>query len=156
MSGFLSDLEEGKGFELLVLDILKSEYPSEDWIINPERLGVDILSSSWRQVEVKYDRMGNKTWNIFIEVECNGKPSWINKYGWQLDVLAYWYKKESTIMLYLINANILKSILHNPSFRKVKWGDWWRSVWILVPISFLKENIIISKEIELYGSIIHS
>ena len=46
MSGFLSDLEEGKGFELLVLDILKSEYPSEDWIINPERLGVDILSSS--------------------------------------------------------------------------------------------------------------
>lgn len=155
MSGFLSDLEEGKEFELSVLSILESEYPTEDWIINPERLGVDILSSTWRQVEVKYDRMGNKTWNIFIEVECNGKPSWINKYEW-LDVIAYWYKKESTIMLYLINATLLKSILDNPLFRKVKGWDWCRSVWILVPISYLKQNLIISKEIELYGSNIHS
>ena len=149
MWSFLKDLDDGKKFELTVLDILKSEYPKEDWIQNPVRTGVDILSKSWLKVEVKFDRMWNKTWNIFIEVECNWKPSWIYKYEW-LDVLAYWYIWESSTFLYLINVKKLIEEMWKNSFRQVNGWDWFRVKWILVPISYLKEKLIISKEIEIW------
>lgn len=150
MWSFLKDLAEGKEFEHTVLHILQSEYPLADWKQNPDNKGVDIISwNSELTVEVKFDRMGNTTWNIFIEVECNGKPSWINKYE-SLSVLAYGYICEDKLELMLINIEKLREQLYTNWFREVKWWDWWRVRWVLVPIKYLKDNSIISKTISIW------
>lgn len=126
---FLGDLKEGKEFEHTVLEIIQQSYPTESWEINKEIKGVDIVSSSWKTIEVKFDRMASKTWNLFIEVECNGKPSWINAYE-NMDVYAY-----GTIdKLFLFNTKELRSAIETTKFRKVKGWDWWRVTWVLIPM----------------------
>lgn len=127
--GFLKDLEEGKEFEHRVLAIVRQNYPSEKWVCNPIKKWVDIVSSGGKTIEVKYDRMAQKTWNFFIEVECNGKPSWINAYD-NIDVLAYWIEG----VVYLFNIAKLKEAISIQKFRTIKGWDWWRVTWVLIPI----------------------
>lgn len=128
---FLGDLKEGKEFEHTVLEIVRQRYPTESWEINTEKKGVDIVSSTCNKtIEVKFDRMANDTWNLFIEVECNGKPSWINAYE-NMDVYAYGTKDK----LFLFNTKGLRYAIDNQSFRKIKGWDWWRVTWVLIPIT---------------------
>ena len=127
---FIGDLKEGKEFEHTVLEIIRNSYPTENWEINTETSGVDIVSSTWNKtIEVKFDRMASKTWNLFIEVECNGKPSWINAYE-NMDVYAYWVQDK----LFLFNIKELRSVIETTKFRKVKGWDWWRVTWVLIPM----------------------
>ena len=137
---FVSDLKDGEEKEHLVLGIIQKEYPQEDWYKNPEKKWVDIVNSNWKTIEVKFDRMAWVTWNFFIEVECNGKPSWINAYE---EILTLAYVIDPTI--YLINIEILKDFIFNNSFRKVKGWDWWRVTWVLVPIAYAIDKKLISK-----------
>lgn len=127
---FLEDLREGKEFEHTVLGIIRQYYPTESWEINIEKKGVDIVSSTCNKtIEVKFDRMASKTWNLFIEVECNGKPSWINAYE-NMDVYAYGTQDK----LFLFNTKELRSAIDTTSFRRVKGWDWWRVTWVLIPM----------------------
>lgn len=135
---FKEDLADGKEFEHQMLEIASQEFPSEKWELNTEIKWVDIISSSWKTIEVKYDKMGATTWNIFIEVECNGKPSWINAYQ-DIDIFTSWIWEN----IYMWNAERLKLALKGYPFRKLKWGDWWRVSGYLIPISIGK--IIASK-----------
>lgn len=74
--------------------------------------------------------MANDTWNLFIEVECNGKPSWINAYE-NMDVYAYGIKDK----IFLFNTKKLRLDIENNNYRKIKGWDWWRVTWVLIPIT---------------------
>ena len=143
MWNFLNDLADGKEFEHRMLEIAAKEFPSEKWESNKLIKWVDIISSNGSSIEAKYDRMSSKTWNLFIEVECNGKPSWINAYQ-DLSIYAYGTEKE----LFLFNPERLKRGLLSPAFRRIKWWDWWRSLWILLPIRVAKQ--LASKTISIW------
>lgn len=140
---FLKDLKEGREFEHKVLEIIQKTYPSEKWERNTIERWVDIVSSEWKTVEVKFDRKALDTWNLFIEVECNGKPSWINAYD-KIDVLAYIVGET----IYLFNVEKLKKAIQDTNFRRVKWGDWWRVTWVLIPITIGEQ--LVSKKIILW------
>lgn len=142
---FVKDLKEGKEFEHTVLEIIQLHYPTENWKLNEEKKGVDIVSHKWKTVEVKFDRMATQTWNLFIEVECNNKPSWLNAYD-NMDVYAY----GTGDTLYLFNTRKLRSIIASTKFRKVKWWDGWRVTWVLIPITI--GNEIANKIIKLWQS----
>lgn len=74
MNTFKNDLNVGLNIELLVLEKLRSKYPSSS-IINAYK-GYDIwIPEISKSIEVKYDKKSNETGNIVIEIEFNGKPS---------------------------------------------------------------------------------
>lgn len=71
---FLDDLLEGVAVEQKVLIKIKEKYPSAT-LINAYK-GYDIWIPETNQgIEVKYDPMSNKTGNIVVEIEMNGKKS---------------------------------------------------------------------------------
>ena len=126
---FVKDLADGKEFEHRMLEIATQEFPWETWESNKLIKWVDIVGSGGHTIEVKFDRLAATTWNLFIEVECNGKPSWINAYE-DITIYSYWVGNS----IYLFNAERLKRAIQNIKFRKIKGGDWWRVTWILIPI----------------------
>jgi len=133
---FKEDLELGRENEHKVLEMIQSLFPQTQWWKNDEKKWVDIIWELWHSVECKFDRMVSKTWNVFIEVECNWKPSWIFKYE-RIDVISYSF--DNTTLL--INVEKLKNfILENKSkIRKIKWWDGWRSVWYLIKLQDILE-----------------
>lgn len=143
MGQFLKDLENGKEYEHKVLEIVQSLYPSETWASNTEPRWVDIVSNKGKTIEVKSDRMAMTTWNFFIEVECNGKPSWINAYS-NMDVYAYVINTD----VYLFNRQKLLKAIEDNNFRRVKGWDWWRVTWVLIPITVGEQ--LASKIIQLW------
>ena len=132
---FIQDLEVWQKNEHTVLEMVRKLFPKTDWRINEERKWVDILSSSWLSIECKFDRMAETTWNIFIEVECNGKPSWIYKYD-KIHVLTYTYWQTTLLM----NVEKLKRFIqeNESKLRKIKGWDGWRSVGYLIRIADIK------------------
>ena len=74
MSSFHSDLDRGSKIERKVLDIIKNKYRSASLV--DAYKGYDIwVPETNCGVEVKYDPMSNKTGNIVVEFEMNGKQS---------------------------------------------------------------------------------
>lgn len=138
---FLNDLEEGRLYEIRILNFLTKSYPIMRLVKNPSSLGVDLVSEYWTNVEVKFDRRMDTTWNIFIEYECNGKPSGIFKYDY-IHFFAYWNNNR----FYLFNWNKLKKdisrLIKTNEYRLVTWWDGWRVKWILIP-----EKDLIPKQI---------
>jgi hypothetical protein len=71
---FLDDLLEGVAVEQKVLAKIKEKHPSAT-LINAYK-GYDIwIPETSQGIEVKYDPMSNKTGNIVVEIEMNGKKS---------------------------------------------------------------------------------
>lgn len=140
---FVSDLEFGKANEEIILEKVKELYPLEDWKFSELKTEVDIVSSTWKTIECKSDRQTLKTWNVFIEVECNKRPSWIYKYD-SMDVLAYSYWETSLF----INVNKLKNFINEneTTLKKIKCGDGWRSVGYLIKLKEFEQlsSIIIT------------
>lgn len=140
---FVSDLEFGKANEEIILEKVKELYPLEDWRFSELKTEVDIVSSTWKTIECKSDRQTLKTWNVFIEVECNKRPSWIYKYD-SMDVLAYSYWETSLF----INVNKLKNFINEneTTLKKIKCGDGWRSVGYLIKLKEFEQlsSIIIT------------
>lgn len=130
---FVKDLEEGNTYEARILAFLVKSYPNMRLAKNPDRLGIDLLSIYGANVEVKFDRQMESTWNIFIEFECNWKPSWIFKYN-PLPLFAYWCDN----YFYLFKGQELQklalSFIESKEYRIISWWDGWRSKWILIPI----------------------
>lgn len=137
---FVKDLAEGREFEHRVIEILSTTYPLDKWESNTEKKGIDIISKWGKAVEVKYDKKAHLTWNLFIEIQCGDKQSWLYAYD-KMDCYAY----GTVNKLYLFNIGILKEAIATTNFRKVKWGDGWRVHWVLIPIKDaeqLASNII--------------
>lgn len=142
---FVSDLAKGQEYEQKVLEIIQREYPQENWTKNTQTKWVDIVSEWDKTIEVKSDFQASQTWNFFIEVECNGKPSWIFAYT-SITVLAY----VIIDVVYLFNIERLKEFITLHPLRKVKWWDGWRSVGILLPIQYAIDHKIISKTLKIW------
>lgn len=140
---FVSDLEFWKVNEKIILEKVKELYPLDEWKFSELKTEVDIVSSSWKTIECKSDRLSLTTWNVFIEVECNKVPSWIYKYS-SIDVLAYSYWNTSL----LVNVNRLKNFIieNEKTLKKIKCGDGWRSVWYLIKLKEFEQlsSIIIT------------
>lgn len=86
-----------------------------------------------------------KTWNIFIEFECNWKPSWIYKYN-PLPLFAYWCDEYFYLFDWKRLQEIAKGLLISKEYRIISWWDGWRSKWILIPIrDLLSKQIAVRK-----------
>lgn len=134
---FVNDLAFWKENEHTVLEIVQRLFPEWKWKLNIEKKWVDILSWDWKlSIECKVDRKAMTTWNVFIEIECNWKPSWIYKYDW-VNVLTYSFGN----IVYIINIKLLKQLIEtrNSEFKKIKCWDGWRSVGYLIPISEIRK-----------------
>ena len=74
MNHFNSDLQRGLRVEQLVLEEIKKKFKSAT-LVNAYK-GYDIwVPEIDAGIEVKYDPMSNKTGNIVVEYEMNGKDS---------------------------------------------------------------------------------
>jgi hypothetical protein len=106
---FISDLKFGQESERIVMSELKSKgyrvYPSEPYC------DYDIIIE--KRVEVKTDKMSQKTGNVAIEVSYKGEPSGVMTTT--AEYIAYrllpdkkaWFCKTSDLREYLMNANII-------------------------------------------------
>jgi hypothetical protein len=132
---FLNDLKEGEWYESFILQFLKRYYLP--WLEkNKERTGVDLVDSvSWLTVEVKYDKLSSTTWNVYLEYECNKLPSWLLKYT-NLTFFVVWNSEWFSLVDYHILLDIVTNQKDN--FRQVNGWDWWRSKWLLIPLSHFK------------------
>lgn len=77
MNYFVSDLTLGKQAEVIVLKMIQFKYPEAhgtDGYLKEYDLVIPELEKT---VEVKYDRMADRTGRYFFETECNGVPSGI-------------------------------------------------------------------------------
>lgn len=144
---FKSDLEKGEELEKVVIDKLAEDF---HLIKNPDVKWVDLLIiTDW--IEVKFDDMSNKTWNYFLEIECNGKRSGVYKN--EKIAVKYWAHSDGTKLL-LISMKFLIRWVHkrmeecysnkSKTSRWARiiesWGDGWRVKGLLVPKEEL-ENI---------------
>ena len=75
MSSFKKDLERGQKIEKEILKRVQVKY-DDAYIVEGYCKEWDIyIPSEDKGVEVKYDPMSQKTGNIVVEIEYNGKPS---------------------------------------------------------------------------------
>lgn len=106
---------------------------------NEDDRWVDLVSENLR-VEVKFDRMMEKTGNVFIEYAYKGKASGILKYE-DVDVFVY----GSTERMMICDAKYLKGMVEgwivSSGFRKIKGWDGWQSSWLLIPIEDFRPHI---------------
>ena len=74
LNTFHQDLERGKAIESKALEVIRKKYPSASLI--EAFKGYDIwIPELHKSIEVKYDPMSNRTGNIVVEIEMNGKAS---------------------------------------------------------------------------------
>lgn len=144
---FKEDLEKWEKEEERVLKVLNEEF-NYDLIKNPDWKWVDLIPNSW--IEVKMDEYSLYSWNYYIEVECNWKPSWIYKdevpavKEWIQSNWEYFLKIEMEKLRSYVweNIELCKKNKSNTSrwHRYVSnWWDWGRSKGLLVPVEKLKE-----------------
>lgn len=75
METFNRDLVGGKEIEKTILDIVKKTYP-DTYIVNGYCKEWDMYIPSLKKgIEVKSDKLSQKTGNIVVEESFNGKPS---------------------------------------------------------------------------------
>jgi len=75
-----------------------------------------------KKIEVKSDRLSSKTGNIFIEYECNSKPSGITTS--ESDLYIYFIIKNIGYDMYIIPTNGLRELIKDKKyFRVVSGGD---------------------------------
>lgn len=142
MNKFQRDLESGMELEVKVLSTL-----NENWfnlIKNPDKKGMDLLIlENW--IEVKRDEAAMKTWNAYIEYECNWVASWIFKK--EAINLKYWAHSLETWTFLLFDWKTFRKFVKdkiadcnaNKSktskwFRIVSGWDWNRTKGLLVPV----------------------
>jgi len=103
----------------------------KDWDIKIE------FEKLWRNIirtfEVKDDMISEKTGNIWFEVRCNGKPSWI--YSSKADYIVYrlgdkFYYQDRWELIFLLN-----DIPHTQKL----WWDWDRSLLYIVEKKYLSD-----------------
>lgn len=133
---FLNDLKEGEAFELRVMTYLNRFY-NLGLEKNPEKKSVDLVSPLWITIETKLDKLSWTTWNLFVEFECNGKPSWIFKET-SLSFFVCWTHEGTLVFTMEELQNIVHDAINNKTYRVVKGWDGWRVSGVLIPLKIAK------------------
>jgi hypothetical protein len=133
---FKADLELGESYQRKLLELIAYDRcgmskgcfkPYDVWIeYNDERT----------TFEVKADRMTERTGNIVIEYECNGKPSGIT--ATKADFWAYFI--HNTGVYYMIHTDDIKRLIEEKKYTKtIRGGDGWRACMYVFPVSVFEE-----------------
>jgi hypothetical protein len=103
----------------------------KDWDVRIEfeKLGQNVI----RTFEIKDDMISEKTWNIWFEVRCNSKPSWI--YASKADYIVYrlwdkFYYQDRWELIYALN-----DIPHTQTL----WWDGNRALLYIVDKKYLSD-----------------
>lgn len=128
--GFTSDLKMGEEYQQKYLSLI--DYDSFEMARgNFKPYDIKVVRHPYtRTYEVKADRMTNKTGNVVIEYECNGKPSGIT--STEADTWIYFIVGTNEY-IEIDTATLRQLIADNKWTRKIKGGDGWRSAMYLFP-----------------------
>lgn len=85
-------------------------------------------------VEVKHDQQAERTQNVAVEVECNGKPSGI------ITTEAAWWAFVIGSRAVIVKTEVLRELIRVHGFRRTKAGDNKGSVIALVSLSVLMQT----------------
>jgi len=92
------------------------------------------------KVEVKMDRLCQKTGNVFIEIESRGKPSGIYTTKSRYYAVGLWVEKRKDQVFVFIPVKILKKLMKKYPIKN--GGDNWTSKGHIVPKEKLLDLII--------------
>lgn len=107
MNTFQVDLERGINVELKALAMIQNKYPSAT-LVNAYK-GYDIwIPELHKSVEVKYDPMSNRTGNIVVEIEMNGKASALIT-----TTADYWIFHDNYVFVMMKPMSIVNCIFQN-------------------------------------------
>lgn len=136
---FVNDAIEWGLYELSVRDRLESDF----WIKfekNTDKMWVDLLHPLFT-AEVKFDRLVEKTGNLFIEIWYKWGDSGLFKDN-NVDLFVCWNK--SFALVFKVNT-LKKDLLdgvEDGKFKTIKGGDGYNSLWVLLPISSAEDMCI--------------
>ena len=136
--GFYNDLKEWEEYERIVSEAIYKEY----WIKldkNPNKKEVDLLHELF-DVEVKFDKMANKTWNLYIEIGCSWADSWLFKSNF--DIYIHWTEDKFFIFKAKDLRKLVLDWIEDGKFKVTNWGDWFRSKGLLLPLDSAEEYSI--------------
>jgi len=112
---FHQDLAEGKEIEKEMLEIIKVNHPDAYIIDGYCKEGDIFIPSTKEWVEVKSDKMSQKTGNIVIEIEFNGEPSALST-----TKASYWII-HTGLKIIKITPDQLRIVIAKNDLRKVKF-----------------------------------
>jgi hypothetical protein len=112
VSNFALDLEEGHSWEVVILNDVQKKYPKA--YLNDDYKYDIYVPETGDSIEVKYDRLVNKTGNYFIETAFNDFPSGISTSQATFWVLIDKYNK------IWIKADTLKYMVRDLPVREYK------------------------------------
>lgn len=142
--GFNDCLKLGKYYELETIKYYTGKGYKHiiDGNYGKKCLEYDIIMSKddiETKIEVKSDRMAKKTGNIYIEYECNKKPSGISSSTSNIYVY-YIINDDKDYNTYIITTLELKEMIEQKKyFKKISGGDGWRSKGYLIKIANLSK-----------------
>jgi len=126
-----NDLIEGNLFEDVVTEMLRKKHPDVHRSSGYEP-GYDIKAGPLT-IECKYDRLAGSTENIAIEIAYKSKPS-----GICTTQATHWVLKYYKQSYLVISVNELRQIVRNTKYRRVRGGDGFNSLLVLVPVRDLR------------------
>jgi hypothetical protein len=135
---FLDDLAEGQNFEDEILAFVQIKYPMA-YRISGSFSGYDIeVPEKGHKIECKFDRGSERTPNIVIEFEYQGRPS-----GIQATTATHWIYKfhhNNQWKLAIARVDVWREVCKDAP-RTVKGGDGFQSNLYLIPKTlFLKRK----------------
>lgn len=137
MNNFNSDLKFGKKYEVEALNYFKyTKVCMSEGLFK----GYDFILDDKIKVEVKADRMAQKTCNIAIEHTYKGYKSGITTT--KAHYYVYFVEKCKTFDCYKIPVKKLRKIIIKNNCRSVKGGDFKNSEMYLLNIKYIKKYIV--------------
>ena len=130
-SDFNTDLEFSKRAEKYTEIELQKKYPKTKRITGYHKEYDIIVPEVDKTIEVKSDRRTKETGNLFIECESRGKPSGISTT--KADVWLYYIEPKDFKQVKIVRTDVLKKLIKDNKFRKVKGGDNNTSWGYLIP-----------------------
>ena len=137
MNNFFKDLKYGKRYEeeaLKYFEYKKVHIPKGRF------KGYDFILDDKIKVEVKSDRMAQRTGNIAIEYAYKDYDSGIN--ATKADYYIYFIERYNKYDCYKIPVKKLKKIITKKKPRTVRGGDFKNSKMFLLKISDIKKYLV--------------
>lgn len=137
---FDADLEFGQKYEVEAMKLLEYDrIRRKTGKFSPYDFEI-FRGSTMIKVEVKSDRLGVKTGNIAIEVECNGRKSGLNTT--QADLWMYFLVNGDRFVCLKLPTSDLKRITKSRNYRTIYGGDGKKSKIVLIPYMELAKYVL--------------
>jgi len=135
MDSFNKDYKEGREIEEKILKVVRKKYPKaklSDGNVPEFDLFIPEISKT---VEIKFDRLAEKTGNFVIEVEFDDRPSGLE--GTTADFWLIYFNK----VAYLLETESLRYLVRESKRKRFVFGGFEKkSKLVLIPV----EEIIFS------------